>query len=164
VVVVACCSSCVEDFQKVILLLERWNVHTRERGYAQVQNAAQCFCSLALPCDSRAKRYNDRMTAPAKTRDSSKSRPAPRRVDSGKPQFLTDENGVKTAVVLPLETWERIAPFLQNDLERALVSEPVNEDVPPRIAKKLRAHAKGKKDEMLTLEEFKTEVERLRKS
>ena len=104
------------------------------------------------------------MTAPTKTRDSSKSDHTPRRVDSGKPQFLTDENGVKTAVVLPLETWERIAPFLQNDLERALVSEPVDEHVPPRIAKKLRAHAKGIKDEMLTPEEFQIEVERLRKS
>ncbi len=145
-------------------MLERWIVHTRERGYAQVQNFIERFCLIASPCDSQAKRYNIRMTAPAKTRDSSKSRPAPRRVDLGKPQFLTDENGVKTAVVLPLETWERIAPFLQNDLERALMSEPVNEYVPPSIAKKLRAHAKGKKDEMLTLEEFKTEVKRLRKS
>ncbi len=119
---------------------------------------------LALPCDSRAKRYNIRMTAPAKTRDSSKSRHAPRRVDSGKPQFLTDENGVKIAVVLPLETWERIAPFLQNDLERALMSEPVDEHVPPRIAKRLRERGRGIKDELLTLEEFQIEVERLRKS
>jgi hypothetical protein len=104
------------------------------------------------------------MTAPTKTRDSSKSQLTLRRTDSGKPQFITDENGNKTAVVLPLETWERIAPFLQNDLERALVSEPINEEVPPSIAKKLRAHAKGKKDTMLTLDEFKAEVERLRKS
>ena len=104
------------------------------------------------------------MTAPAKTRESRKPRHPVRSIGSGKPQFLTDENGVKTAVVLPLETWERIAPFLQNDLERALMSEPVDEHVPPRIAKKLRAHAKGIKDEMLTLEEFQIEVERLRKS
>lgn len=103
------------------------------------------------------------MTAPAKTRDSSKSHHTPRRVDSGKPQFLTDENGVKTAVVLPLETWERIAPFLQNDLERALVSEPVDEYISPKIAKRLRERGQGIKGELLTPEEFQAEVERLRK-
>jgi hypothetical protein len=103
------------------------------------------------------------MTAPVKTRESSKSRHTSRRVGSGKPQFLTDENGVKTAVVLPLETWERVAPFLQNDLERALMSEPVDEPVSPRIAKRLRERAKGIKGELLTPEEFQAEVERLRK-
>jgi PHD/YefM family antitoxin component YafN of YafNO toxin-antitoxin module len=104
------------------------------------------------------------MTAPTKTRDSSKAQHIPRRTDSGKPQFITDENGNKTAVVLSLETWERVAPFLQNDLERALTSDPVQEDVPPSIAKKLRNHAKGKKEPMLTLEEFKAEVQRLQES
>lgn len=100
------------------------------------------------------------MTALTKTRDSSKQQPL-NRVDLGKPQFITDENGNKTAVVVSLEMWERIIPFLQNDLERALLSEPIEEAVPPSIAKKLRNHAKGKKELMLTLEEFKAEVQRL---
>ena len=80
------------------------------------------------------------------------------------PQFVTDKHGNTTAVLVPFETWQRVVPFLQNDLERALLTEPVEEDVPPSIAKKLRAHAKGKKEPMLTLDEFKTEVERLHKS
>ena len=45
-VVVACCSSGVESFQKVILLLEREHVHTRERGYAQVQTLHSVFVVL----------------------------------------------------------------------------------------------------------------------
>jgi hypothetical protein len=97
--------------------------------------------------------YNPGMTASAKPREP-KPRPAL--------QFFVDEQGNKTAVLVPLEIWERVAPLLQNDLERALMGEPVEEDVPPHIAKRLRDHAKGKKEEMLTLEEFKAEVERLR--
>ncbi len=122
-----------------------------------------CVFIFMIQHNSQANRYNDHMTAPAKTRDSSKSRHTPPPVGSGKPQFLTDENGVKTAVVLPLETWERIAPFLQNDLERALMSEPVHEPVSPRIAKRLRERGQGIKGELLTPEEFQAEVERLRK-
>ncbi len=83
---------------------------------------------------------------------------------SSQPQFLVDASGNKMAVVLSLETWERVEPFLQSDLERALVSEPITEDVPPSIAKRLRAHAKGKKGQMLTLEAFQNEVDRLKAS
>ena len=97
------------------------------------------------------------MTAHNKPRGSSKPRP----VKAWQPRYLTDENGTKTAVLLPLEAWERVAPFLQSDLELALLGEAVTEDVAPRIAKRLRDHAKGKKDEMLTPEAFHAEVESL---
>jgi hypothetical protein len=96
------------------------------------------------------------MTAPAKTRSSSKLHPAP-------PQFLIDANGNKTAVLLPLETWARVESFLQNDLERALVSEPVSESISLRLAKRLRERGQGIKGELLTPEAFQAEVERLRK-
>ena len=102
------------------------------------------------------------MTEPAKTRDSSKPSHTTRRQTTSKPQFVVDDTGKKTAVLLSLETWKRVQMFLQNDLEQALVSEPVEEDIPPSIAKRLRAHAKGKKERMLTLEELQNEVERLR--
>lgn len=80
------------------------------------------------------------------------------------PQFLVDADGNKTAVMLSLEVWERVESFLQSDLERALLSEPISEDVSPSIAKRLRAHAKGKKGQMLTLEAFQSEVDRLKAS
>jgi hypothetical protein len=95
------------------------------------------------------------MTASAKTRDHQSPRPAL--------QFFVDEAGNKTAVLVPLEVWERVAPLLQNDLERALMGEPVEEDVPPHIAKRLRERGQGKRGTLLTPEEFHAEVERLRK-
>jgi hypothetical protein len=97
------------------------------------------------------------MPANVKARGSSKSA-----IPSWEPQFLTDANGTKTAVVVPLEAWERVAPFLQSDLVQALLSEPIDEEVSPRMTKRLRDHKKGKKGEMLTLEDFHAEVERLR--
>lgn len=53
--------------------------------------------------------------------------------------------------------------FLQNDLERALVAEPVHELILPRLAKRLRERSQGIKGELLTPEAFQAEVERLRK-
>jgi hypothetical protein len=49
----------------------------------------------------------------------------------------------------------------KDSTQRALEREPVSESIRPSIAKRLRNHAKGKKDTMLTLDEFKTEVKRL---
>ena len=84
-------------------------------------------------------------------------------MDTSKPQFLIDGNGNKTAVLLPLETWARVESFLQNDLERALVGEPVDEVISKRLAKRLRERGQGVKGELLTPEAFQAEVERLRK-
>ncbi len=109
------------------------------------------------------------MTAPAKTRGKTPqplTNPSKSRVKPYKPlepQYVTDATGNRTAVLIPLEMWERFAPFLQNDLERALMSEPVDEPISPRIAKRLRERGQGIKGELLTLEEFQAEVERLRK-
>jgi hypothetical protein len=130
---------------------------------------AQNVFVVPTPCDSRAKRYNDYMTAPARTRGKTpqpltnrgKTRVKPYK--PLEPQFVTDAAGKRTAVLISIETWERFAPMLLTDLERALNAEPVDEYISPKVAKRLRERGQGIKGELLTPEEFQAEVERLRK-
>ena len=109
------------------------------------------------------------MTAPSKVRGKTPQPVATRskaRLEKTKnlePQYVTDASGTRTAVLIPLETWERFAPMLQTDLERALNAEPVIERISPSLAKRLRERGQGIKGELLTPEEFQAEVERLRK-
>ena len=109
------------------------------------------------------------MTAPTKARGKTPQPVANRskaRLEKNKilePQYVTDNDGKRTAVLISLETWERFAPMLQTDLERALNAEPVSERVSPSLAKRLRERGQGIKGELLTPEEFQAEVERLRK-
>jgi hypothetical protein len=49
----------------------------------------------------------------------------------------------------------------KDNIQKALEGKPISEDVSPSIAKKLRNHTKGKKDTMLRLSKFKTEVKKL---
>jgi PHD/YefM family antitoxin component YafN of YafNO toxin-antitoxin module len=109
------------------------------------------------------------MTAPTKARGKTLQPVTTRsktRLEKHKPlepQYVTDANGKRTAVLIPLETWERFAPMLQTDLEKALNAEPVSEHISPSLAKRLRERGQGIKGELLTPEEFQAEVERLRK-
>ncbi len=83
------------------------------------------------------------------------------------PQFLIDTTGKPTAVMLSIETWERIAPMLQTNLaletQTVLKHIPVvDEPVPARVSKRFKELVKGIKVETLTVKEAQTELKRLR--
>ncbi len=109
------------------------------------------------------------MTAPTRTRGKTpqpvvnRSKARLEKPKTIEPQYVTDASGTRTAVLIPLETWERFAPMLQTDLERALNAEPISERISPSLAKRLRERGQGIKGELLTAKEFQAEVERLRK-